>query len=135
MPDTSATKLRTIVIDDDEGMRMLLRVSLEFDGRFDVLATLASKAELDTFLRSASLVVDVAIVDVTLPDADGVEVIELLRADHQHAVLALYTGWSDPQVETRAKLAGADHVFTKARDPLELLEQLAQPRPHSTPAP
>ena len=135
MPDTSATKLRTIVIDDDEGMRMLLRVSLEFDGRFDVLATLASKAELDTFLRSAPLVVDVAIVDVTLPDADGVEVIELLRADHQHAVLALYTGWSDPQVETRAKLAGADHVFTKARDPLELLEQLAQPRPHSTPAP
>ena len=135
MPDTSATKLRTIVIDDDEGMRMLLRVSLEFDGRFDVLATLASKAELDTFLRSASLVVDVAIVDVTLPDADGVEVIELLRADHQPAVLALYTGWSDPQVETRAKLAGADHVFTKARDPLELLEQLAQPRPHSTPAP
>lgn len=135
MSDDSTSKLRALVIDDDEGMRMLLRVSLELDGRFDVLATLATKAELDDYLAAGVDAIDVAVVDVTLPDADGVEVIEELRIKFGDAVLALYTGWSDPQVETRARLAGADHVFTKALDPQELLGQLASPRPRTSPAP
>jgi DNA-binding response OmpR family regulator len=133
MSDPSTPKLRALVIDDDEGMRMLLRVSLELDGRFVVLATLATKAELDAYFDGQNAPLDVAVVDVTLPDADGVNVIEELRARFDDAVLALYRGWSDPLVETRARHAGADHVFTKALDPQGLIEQLAQPRPSHAP--
>lgn len=126
--NSEAAARRVLVVDDDEGMRMLMRVTFEFDERYEIVDVLGSQAEVDRLLDGDALALDVALVDVTLPDGDGVELIAELRERFSDATLALYTGWSDPELSERAALAGADHVFNKSLDPQDVLERLAQPR-------
>jgi two-component system NtrC family response regulator len=126
--NSEGSRRNVLVVDDDEGMRMLMRVTFEFDARYEVVDVVGSRAEVVDLLDGQTPPLDVALVDVTLPDADGVELITELRDRFPGATLALYTGWSDPELTERATAAGADQVFSKALDPQEVLEQLAQSR-------
>lgn len=117
---------RIIVVDDDEGMRVLLRVTIELDERFELAASAANAHELRELLdaRDGSLQVDAIVLDHTLPDTDGVELIGELRGRLPDAMLVLYTGWADPEVERRAREHGASLVISKALDPRELFNEV-----------
>ena len=68
---------------------------------------------------------DVVLLDVTLPDGDGIELLGELRAASPTSRIALFTGWSDEATIERARVAGADAVFPKDGDPRGLLDSLA----------
>jgi DNA-binding NarL/FixJ family response regulator len=125
-PTPTQGPARILVLDDDFGIRTLLEMTLSIDARFELVAATASAAELRTALQLAvPTTVDVVLVDVTLPDANGVELIAELRSAMPHARLALFTGWTDPQLTEAATTAGADAVFTKDGDPSRLLDGIA----------
>ena len=125
MPAATRTgPVRILLVDDDESVRMLLEVNLEFDDRFDLVASARNGQELLAKVEALQHGIDAMIVDVTLPDVDGLDLVTQLRALVPSAAIALYTGWSDPELADRAATAGANAVFTKSGDTKALLDGL-----------
>lgn len=125
---TGAERIRLLVVDDDDGIRTLLEVTISLDPRFELLATAATAADALERIRELEVDVcpDVVLLDVTLPDRDGIELLGDLRAVCPASRIALFTGWSDDETITRATQAGADAVFRKDGDPRGLLDSIAR---------
>lgn len=118
--------IRMIVIDDDHGIRTLLEVTTKLDPRYELVATGASGADAQRILLERDNNVDLMLLDVTLPDVNGIELLATLHRTHSSMRIALFTGWSDDATIARAKEAGAAGVFAKDGDPHGLLNSLAQ---------
>lgn len=127
-PTPTSDRARLLVVDDDDGIRTLLEVSISLDDRFTLVGAAGSGAEALAQLARCSDGdgPDVVLLDVTLPDVDGIELVAQVRAASPDVKVALFTGWSDDETLQRANDAGADAVFGKDGDPVRLLDGLAQ---------
>ena len=83
--------------------------------------------------QAASLDLGLVLLDVDMPELDGVETCRRLRASHGDEVtIVMLTGSEDADVERRAMAAGADRFLTKPFSPIELLQlvdELGAPEP------
>jgi two-component system, NarL family, invasion response regulator UvrY len=123
--DDASRLVRLLVVDDDEGIRALLEVSVQLDHRFELAGMAATGAEaLAAVAASSEELLDVVLLDVTLPDRDGIELVREVRRVLPNVHVALFTGWSDAQTLQRADNAGADAVFGKDGDPQGLLDRI-----------
>ncbi len=107
---------RVLVVDDDDGMRLLLRTTLEEHGfRVDEAPDGSEALEV---LESAD---DVALVtlDLQMERMQGLEVLHRIRsrARTAHIPVIIATGSDDPAVEMRLFEAGADDFIVKPIDP------------------
>lgn len=125
-PHRSSVPLRVLVVDDDAGIRALLEVTIGLDSRFALAGVASSATDARDLLESAAAdgPLDVVLLDVTLPDGDGIELLPQIRALAPAARVVLFTGWSDVRTAARAQEAGADGVYEKTGDPIALLEDL-----------
>jgi two-component system, OmpR family, KDP operon response regulator KdpE len=112
-------RLRVLVCDDEPQILRALRVILREAG-FEVLPAASAREALD---RAAVQPADAAIVDLVLPDRDGVEVCRSLRewSDLPTVVLSVV---GDEAEKVRALDAGADDYVTKPFGPSELIARL-----------
>lgn len=118
--------VRLLVVDDDEGIRTLLQVTTSLDARYQLVGTAASAADALAAVADGGQAIDVVLLDVTLPDRNGIDLLaDLRRAGGEGLQIALFTGWSDEETLRRATDAGADAVFGKDGDPQRLLDKLA----------
>lgn len=128
-PDPARSPTRLLIVDDDAGIRALLEVTIALDPRFVLAGSAATGAECLRLLVGDSDPrcgeVDMVLLDVTLPDVDGIDLLGEVRRHAGNARVALFTGWSDPQTLNRAREAGADAVFAKDGEPRRLLDRLA----------
>jgi DNA-binding NarL/FixJ family response regulator len=122
------SRIRLLVVDDDEGIRTLLEVTISLDDRFTLVGSAGTAADALALLRGMTDGdrPDVVLLDVTLPDHDGIELVAEVHAAAPGAKVALFTGWSDSETLARAEAAGADAVFGKDGDPRGLLDGLAE---------
>lgn len=76
--------------------------------------------------KTAELAPDAILMDLSLPEIDGWEVIRRLRADPLtcKAVILAYTAHAVPEMLARAKAAGCDAVLTKPCRPDDLVRAL-----------
>lgn len=120
-------RIRLVIVDDDEGIRTLLEVTISLDDRFAQVGSAGTAADALDLLREldGDARPDVVLLDVTLPDRDGIELVADVRDASPVAKVALFTGWSDAETLARAEAAGADAVFGKDGDPRGLLDGLA----------
>jgi two-component system KDP operon response regulator KdpE len=110
---------RILVCDDEPQVLRALQVILN-DAAFEV-ATAASATEA---LEIASLrPPDAAIIDLILPDRDGVEVVQSIRAWSDIPILLL-SAVTEEAEKVRAFDAGADDYLTKPFGPNELVARL-----------
>lgn len=107
---------RILVIDDEPAIRRLLHVLLEGAGHEVVSAADASHGLHELALKSP----DLLILDLGLPDLDGLETIKRLREWTRLPVLVL-SARSDPADKVAALDLGADDYLTKPFDAPELL--------------
>jgi two-component system KDP operon response regulator KdpE len=118
-PARSKPGRRILVCDDEPQMVRALEVVLR-DAGFEV-ATAATGAEaLD---RAAVRPPDAAIIDLILPDGDGVEVTQGLREWSDMPILLL-SAVTDEAEKVRALNAGADDYLTTPFGPDELVARL-----------
>ena len=111
--------LRVLVCDDEPQILRALRVVLREAGYEAVPAATAEEA-LD---RAAVRPPDAAIVDLVLPDGDGIEVTSRLREWSQMPIIVL-SAIGDEEEKVRALEAGADDYVTKPFGPRELVARL-----------
>jgi two-component system, OmpR family, KDP operon response regulator KdpE len=119
MEDTPANPPRVLVVDDEPQIVRALKVVLREAGFQAVPAATASEA-LDL---AAVRPPQAAIVDLVLPDLDGVELTRRLREWSEMPILVLSAVGEEEQ-KVRALEAGADDYITKPFGARELVARL-----------
>ena len=115
----TASRGRVLVCDDESQILRALRVVLR-EADYDVVPASTAAEALDL---AAVQRLDAAIVDIVLPDGDGVEVARQIREWSPIPILVLSAiGEEDEKV--RALQAGADDYVTKPFGPKELVARL-----------
>ncbi len=107
-----------LVADDTESIRALYKKLLATDGH-DVVAVADGEAALAAVHEYDP---DVILLDVTMPQLDGLEVCRRLKSDPATRLtpVVLVTGLSDLQDRIKGIEAGADEFLSKPVHPLEL---------------
>jgi two-component system alkaline phosphatase synthesis response regulator PhoP len=104
-----------LVIEDDRDLRDLVRRYLERAGH----AVLSTGSGVEGLRLLAEGAPDLVVLDVGLPDLDGIEVLREARANGQTPVIVL-TARSDVQDRILGLSLGADDYVTKPFSPTEL---------------
>ena len=125
-----AEGIQVLVVDDEPQIRRLLKITLEAQ-HYEVAE--ASGGQEGLFL-AAKVRPDLIILDLGLPDLDGVEVVRQLREWTQTPILILSVRDAD-QDKVAALDAGADDYLTKPFSTDELLARLRVALRHAQPAP
>ena len=110
---------RVLVVDDEPQIRRALRLVLRANG-YEVTEVAAGEAALDALSMS---LYDVMILDLVLPDVDGVEVCRRVREWSEMPVLILSAHGED-DVKVRALDEGADDFVSKPFSAPELLARM-----------
>jgi two-component system OmpR family response regulator len=101
--------VRILVVDDEPALAELLTLALSYEG-WDV----RSAADGAGALRVATeFGPDAVLLDVMLPDFDGVEVLRRLRAGRPGLPVLFLTARDSAEDRTAGLLAGADGYLTK----------------------
>ncbi|MGS0764172.1 response regulator [Syntrophomonas curvata] len=120
---------RILIIDDEEQMRRLLHVALQAHNYITELA--ASGAE---GLRQTTLFrPDLLLLDMSLPDMDGLELVKNIRGWSQVPIIILSVREAE-QDKIAALDAGADDYVTKPFSMGELLARMRTALRHSAPS-
>ena len=117
--DQETPAQRILVVDDEPQILRALRVILR-DAGFEVVPAETGEEALD---RAAVRPPEAAIVDLMLPDMDGVEVTRSLREWSEMPILVLSAVGEEEQ-KVRALQAGADDYITKPFGSRELVARL-----------
>jgi two-component system, OmpR family, KDP operon response regulator KdpE len=117
---------RVLVVDDEPQIRRSLRVTLHANG-YDVDEAATGEAALDRASVNPPLLV---ILDLSLPDTNGVEVTRRLREWTQVPIVILSVR-GDDDAKVRALDAGADDYVTKPFSVPELLARMRVALRHS----
>jgi two-component system, OmpR family, KDP operon response regulator KdpE len=120
---------RVLVVDDESQIVRALKVVLREAGFEAVPAETASEALDLAALRPP----DAAIVDLMLPDGDGVEVTRRLREWSEMPILVL-SALGEEEQKVRALEAGADDYITKPFGARELVARLQAALRRAAPA-
>ncbi len=110
---------RVLVVDDEAQIRRSLRVALRANG-YEVEEAATGEAALE---QAATRPPELVILDLSLPDIDGVEVCRRLREWTQLPVIILSANGED-EAKVRALDEGADDYVTKPFSVVELLARM-----------
>jgi len=97
--------VRVFLLDDHEVVRRGLRELLEAEADLEVVGE-AGTAE-EAYGRIPATSPNVAILDVRLPDGDGVEVCREIRSGHPEIACLMLTSYADDEALFAAIMAGA----------------------------
>lgn len=120
-PDTTSPSL-VLLVDDDVDTCELYRFCLTLSG----FAVAEARDGSEALRKAKSLLPDVVVTDIVLPDVDGFSVCRDIKQDQQTAqipVIAL-SGYSDPGRLDKAKEAGFDAFLLKPVSPDDLVSAI-----------
>jgi len=109
-----------LLIEDDALVRKLLEKRLQLAG-WEVTA-LRDGNEL--LVRIAERPVDLILIDLGLPGADGLTLVEQMRSHNITAPILVLTAYELPHLHATVRGAGANDLVQKPYDQEELLERM-----------
>jgi two-component system KDP operon response regulator KdpE len=130
MSDDATHKPTVLVVDDEVQIRRLLRVTLEANG-YRVLEAATGN---DGIVEAAQRRPEVVVLDLGLPDLDGLMVLKRLREWSRVPVIILTVREADDE-KVAALDAGADDYVTKPFSTPELLARVRVALRHTQPLP
>jgi DNA-binding NarL/FixJ family response regulator len=114
--------INVLLADDHSIVRAGLRRIIEESGEMEVIAEAADGREA---LRKAhEHLPDVAVIDISMPNCDGLEVIRLLHNDYPKLPILVLTMHEEGQYVVRAIEAGAMGYITKQSAPEQLVKAI-----------
>lgn len=119
-----------LIVDDIAETRENIRKLLQFDANIEVVG--ASSNGLEAIDLAIELQPDVVLMDINMPEMDGITLIQKLRGlpkYHFRPILVLSTE-STPEKKSQGKQAGATGWIVKPFDPDELLGVVKKVLPH-----
>jgi DNA-binding NarL/FixJ family response regulator/anti-sigma regulatory factor (Ser/Thr protein kinase) len=117
-PDTEARRIRVLVVDDNAGFRESLLSLLD-------AGNLAVIGEADSGIRALDLVAelqpDVVLMDVRMPEMDGIEATRLLKERYPSLGVVALSGHEDQEIVREMLVAGASGYVLKDSDGDDIL--------------
>ena len=100
-----------MIVDDHRLFVDALALLLGHDDRLDVIGTASDgPTAIDLAVDGAA---EVAVIDVRMPEVDGIETAKRLRTRSPATSVILVTGLDDPQIAVEAKEVGAVALLKK----------------------
>lgn len=107
----SEEKTRVLIVDDDSDTRENLRKLLQFDAQVEMVGAAHTGAEgIDMAVEFQP---DVILMDINLPDIDGITATENIRVKVPYAQIVIVSVQNESSFMRRAMLAGARDYLTK----------------------
>jgi FixJ family two-component response regulator len=107
---------RILVVDDEVNVRLNYRIALETEG-YEVVEASSAEEALTAFQRRSF---NLAILDMRLPGADGLDLLERLRSHGIETPVMIVTAYSDVPHAVRAMKLGAIDFLEKPLRPEDL---------------
>jgi DNA-binding response OmpR family regulator len=112
---------RVLIVEDDEDLAFGLRLNLELEGH---VVHVAHSAQ-DAITAAAEVRPDLIILDIILPDLDGLSLLSEWRPANPDPRVIVLSGKAEESTKIAALRLGADDYITKPFSLLELLERVA----------
>jgi len=113
---------RILVVDDDENIRKVLETILEDEGYYVELVGTAKKA----IERTRRNFYNLALIDVRLPDMEGIELLTKIRDTTPRIRKIIITGYPTLQNAVEAVNKGADAYIMKPFDMEKVLAKIRE---------
>lgn len=114
-----------LIVEDNAFVASAMRILLEDAGH--TVSEAGSVAGAIGVVEAASRIPDVALLDLALPDGDGLTILSALRAmGREPRVAVAVTGRDDPAIRARCLEAGCRDVLLKPVPARELPRLVAQ---------
>jgi pilus assembly protein CpaE len=104
-------KIRVLIVDDVAETRENIRKLLQFEKDLEVVG--AANSGRSGVEQSRELKPDVVLMDINMPDMDGITATELIRQHSPATQIVILSVQGDPNYMRRAMLAGARDFLTK----------------------
>jgi Response regulator containing a CheY-like receiver domain and an HTH DNA-binding domain len=114
-------KVRVLIADDHQIVREGVRAVVERAG-FHVVAEAASGRETVENVRKYHP--DVVLLDIRMPDGDGLQALETIKATYPDVRVIMLTTYANPGYLARAVTAGAAGYLTKEADPEQIVRAI-----------
>ncbi|HWI52236.1 MAG TPA: response regulator transcription factor [Symbiobacteriaceae bacterium] len=111
-----------LIVDDHSVVRMGLNALLQRAPGFTVAGEAASVAE--AVVKAEQLRPDVVLMDVRLPDGNGIECCRAIRASHPETRVLMLTSYDDREAAVASVIAGASGYLLKQVEPGELVRAI-----------
>ena len=111
---------RILIVEDEEHIREALKLNLELEG-FEVVTADNGKTALQLFLSQHF---DLILMDVMLPEVDGLQAVEQIRLYNSEVPVLMLTAKDTTQDRVNGLRRGADDYVTKPFSLEELLLRL-----------
>jgi len=115
----SSPSLRVLVVDDEPPIRKLLRMGLSAEG-YQVIDAPSGKAALELISQKPDLI----ILDLGLPDIQGLELLRTMRERNEGVPIVVLSSRADESAKVQALDFGADDYVTKPFGMNELLARI-----------
>lgn len=116
---TTTVTIRVLIVDDHPLLREGVAMMLSAGPDFEVVGAVGTARE--ALAEVARLEPDVAIIDLTLPDGDGIDVCARIQAEHPRVRLLVLTRTQADRFVMNAFRAGAHGFVVKTADPSEMV--------------
>ncbi len=113
---------RILIIDDDENIRKVLKTILEDEGYIVDTADTAKKA----IEQSEKTFYNLALIDVRLPDMEGIELLSKMRSTKPKMRKIIVTGYPTLQNAISAVNKGADAYIMKPFEVEKILQTIQE---------
>lgn len=112
--------MKILVADDDKEIVELLNIYLHNEG-YDVVKAYDGKEALSKIRTTPDI--DLLILDIMMPNVDGMQVVKELRKESQIPIIMLTARTTDMD-KIKGLVAGADDYVTKPFNPLEVMARV-----------
>ncbi|MFH0824528.1 MAG: response regulator [Pseudomonadota bacterium] len=109
---------KILIVDDEEGIRMLYAMELEDEG-YQVITLPDGKELLDTVEKEHP---DVLVLDIKMKEYNGLDLLQQIRKKYYDLPVILNSAYSSFKVDLKA--VAADYYVVKSSDLTELKEKL-----------
>ncbi len=113
--------MRLLIVDDHPLFRVGLKAMLERQG-FKVVGEAENGRE--AVEKALALSIDAVLLDIKMPDMDGIEAARELRRRGFEGHIVMLTTFTEPALQVEAAKAGANAFLSKEASPLEVAEVL-----------
>lgn len=114
--------MRVAIADDNEGVRTLLEVLIDLDGRLHLIGTASDGREALELVAAARP--EVILLDLSMPVVDGLQVLRAIRQSQPEVRVIVYSGFAGADVRAAAFDAGAADYLVKGVEPDVIIERL-----------
>lgn len=120
--DMTGGRCRVLLADDTSEIRLLLRLALEMDGRFEIIGE--AEDGVQALQLAQAHLPDAVVLDLAMPVMDGLAALPGIRQAAPSAKILVLTGFDAGSLKQEALDAGADAFLEKGEATRSIVKML-----------